>query len=107
MRRLLAAALLGLATLAGTGSAQAGHDWGSDHQWSRNYGHVTPIYVYHYPRIHLYPRVFYLPRAYDHCCGAPVYHYYPRTCCHPAYAYSAAAVHHRRAHRTGRTRPLK
>jgi len=103
MRRVLAAALLGLATLTGAGAAQAGGDWGY-HHWSRNYGTVTPIYVYHYPRIHLYPRVFYLPRAYDACCGVPIYHYYPRTCCHPAHAYAGATVERRRPMKR---RPLK
>lgn len=103
MRRLLAAALLGLASLAGANAAYAG-DW-FGHHWERHYRQVTPIYVYHYPRVYLYPRVYYLPRSYDHCCGVPVYHYYPRTCCHPPYAYAAGAVHHR--HRALKRRPLK
>jgi hypothetical protein len=83
MRRMLAAAVLGLATLAGISSAQAG-DWGHD----RYYGGPA-YYVEFYPRVYVYPRVYYVPRAYN-CCRDRVVTYYPRTCCHPAYAYSAA-----------------
>jgi hypothetical protein len=101
MRRMFAATFLALAALAGTTSARAG-DWGHYPAWYEGRAYHFDVY---FPRVYVYPRVFYLPRTYAH--GDSVGYWYPRSCCHPPYAYAAAFPRKGSVHRVPKRKAAK